>query len=45
MSNQQPQITCHSEGFEFEAAPTPQTEIPNAYLLPIGIPPKLLSAL
>ncbi|MCT7981462.1 hypothetical protein [Laspinema olomoucense] len=45
MTNQQHQITCHFEGFEFESAPTPQTEIPNAYLLPMGIPPKLLSAL
>lgn len=45
MSNQQPQITCHSEEFEFESAPTPQTEIPNVYLLPLGIPPKMLAAL
>ncbi|MGL4501816.1 MAG: hypothetical protein ACRCU2_22290, partial [Planktothrix sp.] len=45
MTNQQHEITCHFEGFEFESAPTPHTEIPNAYLLPIGIPPKLLSAL
>jgi histone H3/H4 len=45
MSNQQPQITCHFEGFEFESAPTPQTEIPNVYLLPMGIPPKMLTAL
>jgi hypothetical protein len=45
MTNQPPKITCHFKGFEFESAPTPQTEIPDAYLLPMGIPPKLLSAL
>ncbi|MCT7970359.1 hypothetical protein NG799_29015 [Laspinema sp. D1] len=44
MSNQPHEITCHSEGFEFEPAPTPQTEIPNASLLPMSIPPKLLAA-
>ncbi|MCT7975668.1 hypothetical protein [Laspinema olomoucense] len=44
MTNQPPKITCHFKGFEFESAPTPQTEIPDAYLLPMGIPPKLLAA-
>ncbi len=45
MTNQTPEITCHSGEFEFKSAPTPQTEIPNAYLLPMGIPPKMLGAL
>lgn len=45
MTNQPPEITCNFGEFKFESAPTPQTEIPYASLLPMGIPPKMLAAL
>lgn len=39
------QIECKMGCWEHHPAPTPKTEIPNVYLLPMGIPPQLLSVL
>ncbi|MCT7984993.1 hypothetical protein NG796_17105 [Laspinema sp. A4] len=38
-------IECKMGCWEHHPAPTSKVEIPSAYLLPMGIPPKLLSAL
>ncbi len=41
----EPQITCKMGCWKHHPAPSPRPEIPSVYLLPMGIPPKLLAAL